>query len=320
MKYFYLILFNLIASPSFAQIQRIYLRKDGVSSSDPKKSNSYIIIQKLDGDSAYLVNQYNMNDTIIMRGTYKDKSLEIPNGKFTYYNKRNGATIEKMDLINYYVTDTNNYIQTVGFFSNGKKVGTWIDYAAKGIKSAEYNYENGKLEGPYKKYFNDYAGNWTVGTMVNNSLEGKVYMYNADSLLVSETDYLNNNSVKTTMHFEDAKTPDNYYEYLEGKLINYQQQIHDAKPLFVKLKIDKSGKVSNPQIVRGVSPEIDSAFVTALLSSKPYYPATYDQKPVEQVIFIPLLLFHEKETQRAVDAFSRKMKSRAKVEKAMFSH
>lgn len=320
MKYLYLILFNLIASQSFAQIQKIYLTKNGVSSSDPKKSNSYITIQKLDDDSAYLVKQYDMNDTIIMRGTYKDKSLEIPNGKFTYYNKRSGAMVEKMELINYYVTDTNNYIQTVGFFLNGKKVGTWVDYAAKGIKSAEYNYEDGKLEGTYKKYYNNYAGNWSVGTMVNNSLEGKVYMYNADGLLVSETDYLNNNSVKTTMHFEEAKTPDNYNEYLEEKLKKYQQQIHDAKPVFVKLKIDKAGEVSNPQIVRGVNPEIDSAFVNAFLTSKPYSPARYDQKPIEQVIFIPLLLFHEKENQRAVDAFSRKIQNGAKARKAMFTH
>lgn len=87
MKYFYTLTLIILFSSAFGQVSRAFITKDGNYSSDSKEAVSYILIRKLDVDSAYAVNQYDMHDTIMSSGIYKDELLTIPHGKFVYYHK-----------------------------------------------------------------------------------------------------------------------------------------------------------------------------------------------------------------------------------------
>lgn len=303
MKYFYFFLLLTLCEWSSAQIYKVYVTKSGKFSNDSQNAASYILVEKLESDSAYLMRQFDMRETALMQGTYKNAALTVPNGKFVYYNKMY-VSADKISSS----PDTSNFIATVGYFSNGKRVGTWTDYAAKGIKRLQYTYENDELNGPYTKYFNDYEGHWSVGTMINGKLEGKFYMYNTDSLLVAETDYVNGKSVNKITHWIEAKQPDDYYGFMEKQLIQFKQRIHDSPPMAVKFTINSTGKILDPKIIRGIDNEINTALINAILNAKPYYPATYDGRPVGQVILKTFILFKEKEAEDAIRRTKTKMK------------
>src|ERR1700759_3839933 len=139
-KYLYLVTLLLIGQSLFAQTKKSYLTKSGSFTSDSKKAVSYVLIQKLDGDSAYMASLYDMNNHLMAKGTYKDESLAIPTGKFVYYkNEPSGNS-------------NINYKAAVGYFLNGKRIGLWYDYSSDGQVTAAYNYENNKFNGDYKIY------------------------------------------------------------------------------------------------------------------------------------------------------------------------
>ncbi|MDB5122240.1 MAG: Gram-negative bacterial tonB protein [Mucilaginibacter sp.] len=303
MKYFYLFLLLTLCECSSAQIFKVYLTKSGKFSNDPQNAISYILAEKLESDSAYLIKQFDMRETMLMQGTYKNAALTIPHGKFTYYNKKHTSS-DKISSS----PDTGNFVESIGYFSNGKRVGTWTDYASKGIKRLQYTYENDELNGPYTKYFNDYDGHWSVGTMMNGKLEGKFYMYNADSLLVAETDYVNGKSVNKITHWIEAKPPDNYKEFLEKQLIRFKQIIHDSPPMVVKFTVSSTGKILDPKIIKSIDNEINAALISSILSAKPFSPATYDARPVGQVIFKSFILFRDKEPEDMIRRVKTKMK------------
>lgn len=288
MKYLCLLFFVVRCSLSFAQIQKTYVAKDGSYMNDPKKAVAYLLVQKL-GDSAFMAKKYDMRDTILFVGTYKDNMLTIPNGRFTIYNKKRLAKDKNAAKVDSTVSDelnikfdTNNYVKMAGYYLNGKRTGEWVEYMAKGKKTAEYTYENDKLNGLCRTY-NLFTGTWNEYEMVNDLLQGKYRVYTADSLLVSETEYDHNNIVIQTTHFREAKENDDFEKYLEKKLRKYFEALVKHPPT-VKYTIDKTGKIINPQIVRGINPEVDAALIAAILSAPAYTPASYDDAPVERNI------------------------------------
>jgi len=161
-----------------AQAGKIYILKNCKYSKDPKYAVAYDIVQKL-GDSAFLVSGYNMRDTILWKGSYKDSLLRIPHGKFIYYQKR---TIDPR-LQEVLHTDTNNFICKIGFYANGSKTGRWIEYEKRGLKKCTYEYKNNVLDGLYEQYdrnLNDYV--IQDGHYVNNKKEGEWNFYGYDTL------------------------------------------------------------------------------------------------------------------------------------------
>ena len=296
MRFFYFFLLLILCECSSAQTLKVYVTKSGKFSSDPKNATSYILVEKLESDSAYSVKQFDMREAMMMQGTYNDAGLSTPHGKFIYYHKLGAPP------------DTTNFIERVGYFSNGKRVGTWTEFAKKGVKRMQYTYEDNELNGPYTIYFNDYEGHWSVGTMVNGKLECKVYMYNADSLLIAETNYVHNNIVNRITHWVAAKPPEDYEEFVEKQLKRFEKKIHDSPSIVVKFTIDTTGKMLDPKIIKGNDAEINALLISALLSAKPYSPATYDGRAVPQVIYETFSLFHEKEAEDVIRRVTTKRK------------
>ena len=119
---------------------------DNGKSTDISKATSYITVKQL-ADTAWLMQQYDMESAILQSGTFKDRNLKTPNGKFVYYRKLDFYNNKQMkELLK---SDTTNCIMTEGEFKDGKKDGRWTDYFIGGKKREEACHKNGVLDGPY---------------------------------------------------------------------------------------------------------------------------------------------------------------------------
>lgn len=263
-KYIYLLAFLMISHQLFAQTKKVYVTKSGSYTANSDKAVSYLLVQQLNGDSAYMARQYNMNNTLMVKGTYKDAALTIPNGKFAYYT----------------ADEASSYLSTVGYYINGKRTGNWIEFAPNGQATLEYSYENNVLNGPYKTH-DVTSGIRGEGTMVSGKLAGDFKWYNNDGLLVADALLESGKIVKKTAYMKDAKERMNLYAYVEQKLKKYSSVLYDSQ-FTVKYDIDKDGKITNPQIVSGYTPEINAAILSALSNLNAYRPATYNNAAIDQ--------------------------------------
>jgi len=265
-KYVYLLAFLMISHQLFAQTKKVFVTKSGSYTANSDKAVSYLLVQQLSGDSAYLAKQYNMNNALMVKGTYKDAALTIPNGKFVYYTPDdNSAT---------------SYASTVGYFVNGKRTGNWSEFALNGQTTLEYSFENNVLNGPYKTY-DAISGIRGEGNMVNGKLAGDYKWYNNDGLLVAGAQLENGKIVKKTEYMKDAKESMNLHAYVEQKLKKYSSVLYDSQ-FTVKYDISKDGKITNPQIVSGYTPEINAEILNALANLNAYKPATYNNAAINQ--------------------------------------
>jgi antitoxin component YwqK of YwqJK toxin-antitoxin module len=279
MKYFMLALLLFIVMPSFAQIKRAFLTAEGKYTAKPKRAASYVLIQKLD-DSAYVVRLYDMHDTVLMQGTFKDELMTIPEGKFFFYRKDHYnmkfRTISDADK-----PDTNNYISQIGYFLNGSLNGTWISYSSSGIVGSVVTFENGKRNGLYQYYMD---GNLLEGNFVDNKKEGNWHKHRmADSLLLEEAEFKHDSLIDKHIYWISAIEQNDLNTFLIKQLRKYRKKLTDNYPI-IKYTINKKGRIVSPQIIKGVSPEINSAIINALVDAPVYYPATYNYLPVEQTI------------------------------------
>jgi hypothetical protein len=103
-----------------AQSGRIYLKGNGEITTDSQLASCYADITKLAQDSSWFVRQFDLKDTLISTGYYKDAELKIPNGKFIYYGKiARGPGFTFMGKLH---VDSINYIHFTGYYINGVKL------------------------------------------------------------------------------------------------------------------------------------------------------------------------------------------------------
>ena len=296
MRYFYTLILIILFNSTFGQLSRAFVTKDGRYVNDPKDAVSYIIIQKL-SDSAFAVKEYDMQDTIMVSGFYKNELLTTPNGKFAYYFKARFPTKKEMEAnhrqeINLGGIDTNNYLRVTGYFLNGKREGAWITFSSRGVVGQRLTYENDKLNGPFTTYSGGELGYRSEGTMINDVLEGKYYIYNADSLLLAESDYVHGKEVKQTMHMVEATESEKFHSYMQRTLTKYKAQLA-AKAPEVRYVVTKTGTLRDIQIVKGVAPDVDTAVLAALTKAPLFTPGTYDGAPFDEKITRILLVFND---------------------------
>lgn len=292
MKYCNLLFIMLLFNQSFGQIQRAFVTKNGSYSNDPKKAISYILISKM-ADSVYEVNQYSMNDTILVSGFYKDSLLTIPNGKFIYYQKNKLPEYKKGQTLTADI-DTFNFSKLRGYFINGKREGVWREYSSDHKVVGEYTFKNDKLDGPFRNFNEGWLQYRAEGTMVNNEMEGRFLVYTKDSLLVEESDYHHDKEVNHVVHYHQASEQGAFIESLENNLRKYYSQLKEKVPV-VRFTVDKTGAIKDIQIVTGINEEVDSAVINAIKNGTSYIPANYDGVPIEQTIVTALPVFHQVE-------------------------
>jgi hypothetical protein len=273
-KLFSLLAMIMITSQLFAQTQKVYLTKSGKFTADANKATGYLLVQKLTGSEGYQATQYDMHNTLVSKGTYKDESLTVPSGKFVYYAKPDKDQVFRSAS---YKGEDKYYLSSTGYYVNGKRAGVWTEYTPTGEKMTECTYENGVLNGPYKAYANNFSGE---GNAVNGKIEGKFTWY-TNGLLAAEIYYENGKVASKTEYLKPAEETRSLGGYLNSKLRKYSKVIYDSK-LVIKYTVDENGKVTNASVVEGYSAEINKSVVEALTNYDGFTPAKYNGKAIAQ--------------------------------------
>jgi antitoxin component YwqK of YwqJK toxin-antitoxin module len=277
MKFCTIIFITLLFSiKGFAQTYKVYINPKGETSNDPKSAISYVLIKKIE-DSVYLARQFDMHDTLVVQGTYKDSLMTIPNGRFFYYHKYR---------INYkpsqYV-DTNSYLKYTGYFLNGVKTGKWIEYADRYTKYCTYTFENNKLNGLYQSY-NYRTGKLLLqGNYVEGKKEGEWNNYqNDDQKPVSTDVYLHDQMNKKIVHLKNAIPPKDFDNYVQKKLRHYMDSLIKEK-VKVSISLTEEGNVDSVIFTKPMNQAMKLAVSDVLVKSPQFKPALYDDKPFKQI-------------------------------------
>jgi hypothetical protein len=276
---FFLLLTLVVSAKLYAQEPYIFYINDvGEKTNDKALATSYALVQKLPQDSAWFVRQFDMRDTILTSGYYKDEQMTIPFGKFIYYEKK-PALKEFRDV----KVDTLNHIKVVGYFLDGKKNGVWREFA-NGRKQFLKTYNKGKLDGLYQSY--DVGSGKVIfeGYYVNDKKEGDWCRLDVDSLAIY-TEIFEKGSVTkrynyTESDFKSAVMPFDFYTYLQHRTSNFKTPDHTGT-MVVDLKINKEGVVTSAKVAQVVDINFDDLIVKAFMASPKWKPATYKGQKID---------------------------------------
>ncbi len=281
-KYFILLLILFTVCGARAQVYRTFLDVDD-KRIDSVKALSYILVRQV-SDTSWLMQQYDMHNSIMQAGTFKDKSLHIPHGKFVYYNKF--YTYRMKWSRGFKPPDTSNYLRGYGEYKDGKKNGWWIDYYRNGNKDRAEYYKNGLLDGPYEAYNHDTNTIFTAGNYVNDKREGEwdILSQKGDTL---EKDMYFNGKVferhQQLKQFVAAASPVDFIGMIEEKVTRLINETDHFKVL-IGFDITPEGKVINPKIIgRGYNKSFDKQLLEILSSSPVWVPANSGDpaKPIQ---------------------------------------
>ncbi|MCC8425912.1 hypothetical protein [Mucilaginibacter sp. UR6-11] len=290
----------------YTQISKMYLNNKAENVA-PEKATSYILIEKV-GDSAYVAQQNDMTNKILLKGSYKDEMLTIPHGKFFYYNK----WIHYPNIYDKQHADTTTYLEYAGFFLNGVKVGTWIDYDKNGKKVFMYTFVNNKVKGPFQAY-NSSGQLIQKGNLDDNKKEGDWETYEPGMNKPSYTEvYLQDKLIKKSIHFVKAVPPRNFESYLKKALKKHMDSLNNVTVL---LSINKEGKIDSVTVNKVLNAAISKAVINAFLNAPLFSPGLYDGQPVKQTSYFSFSLmlskeiFIERENSKNVDIVTRHAES-----------
>ncbi|MGZ4044301.1 MAG: toxin-antitoxin system YwqK family antitoxin, partial [Bacteroidia bacterium] len=189
-KTFLILLIIKIACQANAQDYKLLIDDNG-RQTNAFKATSYIVVKQL-ADTAWLMQQYDLDNAILQSSVFKDKNLQIPHGKYAYYRKLNFYNNKMMkDILK---SDTANCIMTEGEFRDGKKEGRWTDYFIGGKKREVATYKDGLLNGPYRSYSDDHSTIALSGNYVDGKRDGEWLMFGMGGKLI-ETDKYRNGKV-----------------------------------------------------------------------------------------------------------------------------
>lgn len=151
-----LILLSLILLSTLglkAQVKTIYYIGEKVMRDSTLASTlatSYAVYGKLTNDSLYVYKKYDILNNLMITGSFKNDSLNIPHGKFTFYSDVETFNDTHDSVFPY--TDKNIFVSEEGQYENGLSVGRWIGYYPDGKILMTVNFENGLKQGEFVGY------------------------------------------------------------------------------------------------------------------------------------------------------------------------
>ena len=305
---------------SFAIAQTTYkafLNSDGKRINDSAKASYYVLIQKNPGDSLWFGRQYNMTDTLLTSGYYKDIRMSVPHGKFNYYRfiepstyKKYNPRTQKMDTIK---RGGVNFIEYTGNYADGKKAGKWEKYFWMGGLMTVMTYQNDALNGPYDAYDFNTGRLIASGNMIDNLKEGEWRTFGKDGKILGTDIYKNDKVINTIQanpgelpHLGLREVPNKDTSKVEGKIFNayVSFDLNDFVnkeisgiiadnlngTLLLQFWIDENGKVSDIKFTRHLDKVQDGLLAKALLVCPPWNPAIKDGMPISQVVYCAITL------------------------------
>lgn len=281
--YFILSFLMIICVNANAQSFKAYITEKGDQTADSLKAKSYILCE-MNGDSAWLMRQYNMHDTIMAEGTFKDSLLTIPHGKFTFYRlvhshkvRAYNANSEKIEF-----TDIKggNFIAESGVYLNGKKNGPWRKYNNGKLEYLN-TFENDKLNGLYQSYDIENGNILIKGNMVDDVRQGEwnSLSFYGDTMrtelykngkIIKTVSYLNDKKFKYLMDVKGVRY--DILRYLNSKL--YKNKFNGTGKYYASYSftLTSEGKLILPVVDKSADSEIDKAILSALLLAPSWHP------------------------------------------------
>jgi hypothetical protein len=284
-KPYLIILFFLVILQSVsAQVRKVYIGKNGSQIENPSKAGSYILYHKMEGDSAWAMSQYDMHDTLMITGTFKDEQLTIPHGKFTFYKLIHPAK-HRFDNNDTHRKDSitdlgGNFIEQTGVYLNGKKNGAWKLYN-HGKVTILNTYQDDVLNGLYQSY-NPSCGKVLVeGDIINNVRQGNWNSLSYYGEIMKTEVYENGTIVKTISYLNDKKfqygidgqgSQYDLISYLNLKLSTKKFNKHGKYNVSYTFNLTPNWKLVAPLIEEKSDPEIDGVIINELLGAPNWQP------------------------------------------------
>jgi hypothetical protein len=264
------IIFFFCAVSANAQMNKAFLNDTG-GQMDSLHATEYIMYDQV-SDTAWVMKLYKMNGSIIQIGTYKDKKLSIPNGKFTYYSIASSkSSMAKKGLI-----DTLNRIRKTGYFVNGIKCGVWTDYINGGKVRSQSIFKNGKLNGLFKGYYFIIDSVCTQGNYVDDKKEDEWDSFDTFGNILFVDIYKDDKIIKhtsTPVEYKMAVAPDTLYAYISE---SYKKSINInlSQKILIAFTITADGKLIEPEILTdGVEDQTKNILLSIISKSSIWQPA-----------------------------------------------
>jgi antitoxin component YwqK of YwqJK toxin-antitoxin module len=259
-----------------AQTTKIYKTTTNAFTDDSTIAKSYVLINKLD-DTSYMTSEYNMLNELMERGMYKDKSLQIPNGKFYYYTV---YVVTPGDSVNPRIAEP--YLRKSGYFTNGARNGTWLLYRYDGKKYVVDHYVNDKLNGLHQMIGEDGTTTIEEGMYVNGKKEKEWNYHRIGFEKPTMTQiYSHDKLVNETIRYKPFVIDDEFYRSLKKSL---KQYIDILKYQEIKLTflVSETGKIDSIKLETQVDPIIHDEIINAFSNVPHLRPSTFDGKPLSE--------------------------------------
>jgi hypothetical protein len=155
-----------------AQVKTVYYVGDEVitDSTLVRYATSYAVYGKLTNDSLYAYKRYDIYDSLMSTGFFKDEALKVPHGKFVHY--LTVPAFNELYNLSFYDEDYTSFVYEKGEYVDGLSVGRWSSYYPNGKVMATVVFEAGLQQGEFVSY--DAKGQVeTFGKYVNGKKEGE---------------------------------------------------------------------------------------------------------------------------------------------------
>ena len=143
--------FFLIAGlNAFSQVKSVFLDKDDHVTPDSTRAVTYAVYGKLEGDSVYTFKKLDFSGVLLTTGSFKDDSLAVPHGKFTYYSwitPDNNYTNDGFEI-----NGKERFIEVVGSFKDGQRTGRWISFYPDGRMKQIITFVQGVVHGAFQSF------------------------------------------------------------------------------------------------------------------------------------------------------------------------
>lgn len=253
MRTFLLITAVLFFNSLFSQISEgsFYVFNADWSSAKDLQSATYFMHLLKENDTTFVCRYYQKNGPMVKWEIYYDSNLEIPNGRFAWYNQAGN-------------------LDSLGFTYRGKKDGTW-----------EYIFDDSSRPRIQETY---YRG---VFIKRENFLSNIVQYPNGISESIKNQDSVENKKevtvIQTPAEFKGGvKGWSNYLSRTLNTPARFLQQSFSGNKatVIVTFIVNKEGKVSDIFIVQSREWSIDTETIRVLKKSPDWKPAFQNGSPV----------------------------------------
>ncbi|MBB5634681.1 hypothetical protein HDF26_002645 [Pedobacter cryoconitis] len=143
---------------SHAQIKTVFLDAKDQLTPDSTLAVTYGVLGKLSGDSLYTFKKFDFSGVLLASGSFRDDDMEIPVGKFVYYNWITPENNNRND--GFEINGRERYVELVGSYENGRRNGRWITFYPDGKMKQIVTFSEGIIHGSYMSF--DSAGQQEV--------------------------------------------------------------------------------------------------------------------------------------------------------------